>query len=68
MTFEDFLYNVVEKLSKHRTLRVGQSVITSLCEYNMRLYHRILGGEHDCFYSDHLVETTLKKLKEEWND
>ena len=66
MKFEDFLYDVVKKLAKYRTLRVGQAVMTRLYEYNHSMYESILGGEYDCFYSDYIVETTLKKLKEEW--
>ena len=69
MTFEDFLYDVTKTLAKnHHSLRVGQTVMNKLYECNRSKYESILAGEYDCFYSESIVDKTLKKLKEEWDD
>ena len=68
MTFEDFLYSIVELKSQHPELRVGQAIMNILYDCNIDKYTDILWTEYDCFYIESLVPRTLKKLKEEWND
>ncbi len=68
MTFEDFLYAVVEIASKHPGLRIGQAIMNKLYEHHPVKYADICNTADDCFYIEALVPKILMKLKEEWND